>query len=96
MLRQVANIYRQTGGKGMALIGHSSGRAGGKDAMQGNLVNFKLSLDRATSVGSTLVGFGLPRDAIKIDARGASEPKYDESTQNGEAGNRRVDVFIEY
>lgn len=96
VLRQVAAIYRQSGGKGVVLVGHSSGRNGTKDALQGNLVNFKLSLDRATSVGSILVGFGLPRDVVKIDARGASEPKYDESTQNGEAGNRRVDVFIEY
>lgn len=96
MLRQVADIYRQSGGKAVALIGHSSGRNGTKDALQGNLVNFKLSLDRATSAGNALVGFGLPRDSVKIDARGASEPKYDESTQNGEAGNRRVDVFIEY
>ena len=96
VLRQVLDIYRQSKGKGITLVGHSSGHSGSQDAQQSNLVNFKLSLDRATAVGNALVAFGLPRDSVRIDARGASEPKYDESTKNGEAGNRRVDVYIEY
>ena len=57
---------------------------------------YKVSLDRAASVGQALVDAGIPLDDIVVDARGSTELKYSEETEAGEAGNRRAEIFLQY
>jgi outer membrane protein OmpA-like peptidoglycan-associated protein len=94
ILRQVADIYRK-GATSVRVIGHSS-RDGGDQSQQKAMVNYKTSLDRASAIAGALVESGVPRDALSVDARGANEPRYAESTRAGVAGNRRAEIFLTF
>ncbi|MEQ8602048.1 MAG: OmpA family protein [Marivibrio sp.] len=94
ILRQVADIYSR-GGASVRVVGHSS-QDGAEAGTQKALVNYKTSLDRASAVAGALAEYGVPRDAISIDARGASELRYAESTAAGVAGNRRAEVYVTF
>ncbi len=94
ILRQVADIFAR-GGQNVRIVGHSSAD-GGEAGQDKALVNYKTSLDRASAVAGALVDYGVPRDALSVDARGAKQLRYAESTQAGIAGNRRAEVFITF
>lgn len=96
IIGQVAQIFRQRNGKRLAIIGHSSTKAGERDPQKNALVNYKVSLDRATAVAQALVEAGVSRERIALDARGAKELKFSEANENGEAGNRRAEIFINF
>ena len=57
-------------------------------------VNEKLSLERATAVANFLVGQGISRDRIKTEGLAFDAPVADNSTPEGRAANRRVEVYI--
>lgn len=96
ILRQVAQIYQRDGGKRVVIVGHSSQSGVQGSQSEQALVNYKVSLDRAASVGQALVDAGIPLDDIVVDARGSKELKYSEETEAGEAGNRRAEIFLQY
>lgn len=94
ILRQVAQIFSQ-GAQTVRIIGHTS--VGTEDgSQQAALVSYKASLDRASAVADALADYGVPRDALSIDARGAKQPRYDESTDAGIAANRRAEIFMSF
>ncbi|MBP5856079.1 OmpA family protein [Marivibrio halodurans] len=94
ILRQVAQIFSQ-GAQTVRIIGHTS--VGTEDgSQQAALVTYKASLDRASVVADALADYGVPRDALSIDARGAKQPRYDESTDAGIAANRRAEIFMSF
>lgn len=95
IVEKVAALFRD-GGKSVRVIGHSSAASGAKDAVKAGLVNYKVSLDRASAVATALVQSGVPKAAIQVDARGASQPLYEENTREAQAYNRRAEVFILY
>ncbi len=95
VLSQVAGIYRN-GGKSINVVGHASQSTGVNDQVRQDLVNYKASLDRATSAAAALLRIGIPQDRIDIAAVGAREPRYTEDSSAGIAGNQRVEVFIQY
>ena len=95
VLSQVAGIYRN-GGKSIQVVGHASQSTGVSDQVRQDLVNYKASLDRATSAAAALLRIGIPQDRIEIAAVGAREPRYTEESAAGVAGNQRVEVFIQY
>ncbi|HAJ19079.1 MAG TPA: hypothetical protein DCL95_03310 [Rhodospirillaceae bacterium] len=96
ILRQVAQIYQRDGGKRVVIVGHSSQSGVQGSQSEQALVNYKVSLDRAASVGQALVDAGIPLNDIVVDARGSKELKYSEETEAGEAGNRRAEIFLQY
>ncbi len=57
-------------------------------------VNERLSLERATAVANNLVGQGISRDRIKTEGLAYDAPIADNSTAEGRAANRRVEVYI--
>jgi len=57
-------------------------------------LNRKLSERRAMSVGKALTDSGLDAARLKCEGRGFNEPKADNSTREGRALNRRVEIFI--
>jgi outer membrane protein OmpA-like peptidoglycan-associated protein len=57
-------------------------------------LNDRLSLERAQSVRSYLVGRGVRGDAVQVMGRGEREPVADNSTEAGRAKNRRVEIFL--
>ena len=89
-------MARQVKGQGRILyvVGHASQRTGDMDYAKHKLVNFNVSLDRANKVAGELRRLGVASAKIVVEAKGDSEPLYFEFMPDGEAKNRRVEVFI--
>lgn len=94
VLRQVAVIHQAEGGI-LRVQGHASGRTGLVSTQEHERVNRVMSAKRAESVAAALRNFGVPPAAILVEALSDSNPIYEESTANGEAGNRRAEIFLE-
>lgn len=94
VLRQVAALHSQRGGR-VIVYGHASQRTLTSQAESHKLANFETSFDRATAVSKYLERQGVPSDSIVSVARGSAEPVYYEFMPTGEAGNRRVEVYLE-
>jgi flagellar motor protein MotB len=95
ILRDIALLQQQRGGR-IRVVGHASGRAKSLDPAAHRLANFELSLGRARNVALAMTEFGVDPEILQVVAASASEPAYEESQPTGEAGNRRVEIFLEY
>lgn len=95
VLKDVARLHRERGGL-VRVIGHASQSTGGGDAVKQRLANFNISLARANSVARELSRLGVPIDQVQVAAAGAQQPIYYESSPTGEAGNRRVEIYLDY
>ena len=58
------------------------------------MVNFKISIDRADEIASTLVKLGINKQNIQVAAVSDTQPAYYEFMLSGEAGNRRTEIFL--
>jgi len=75
-------------GAPVKIVGHTDSK--GSDAY-----NIKLSKQRAGAVAKYLVDQGIPQNLISIDGKGEREPIATNSTDEGRALNRRIDVHVE-
>lgn len=71
----------------LKIIGHT-------DNIGGKSYNDNLSLNRAKSVASYLSAGGIDRNSIIEQGKGFSQPVTDNTTEQGRAKNRRVEIFI--
>lgn len=71
------------------VVGHTDSR--GSDAY-----NQKLSERRAASVATYLVSQGLPSEKISTEGKGESQPVADNTTDEGRAKNRRVELHLSH
>ena len=71
----------------LKIIGHT-------DNIGGKSYNDNLSLNRAKSVASYLSAGGIDRNSIIEQGKGFSQPVADNTTEQGRAKNRRVEIFI--
>ena len=69
------------------IIGHT-------DSTGSDAINNPLSIERATSARDYLTGRGVGASRIAVDGRGEREPIADNSTLEGRAKNRRIEVFV--
>ena len=69
------------------VIGHT-------DSIGSEEYNQQLSLRRATSVKDYIVSKGVDASIIDVSGKGESQPVADNSTKEGRAQNRRVEVRI--
>ncbi len=67
---------------------------GHTDSKGTNSYNLKLSEQRARAVAGYLTNNNINNNRINIKGFGESVPKYDNNTENGRAGNRRVEFLI--
>ncbi|MBW7925169.1 MAG: OmpA family protein [Burkholderiaceae bacterium] len=74
-------------GTTVRIIGHTDNT--GTDA-----INDPLSVNRAASVRQYLAARGVDPARIAIDGRGSREPVADNSTTQGRAMNRRVEIYV--
>ena len=95
VLQQVANTWQQTGGV-LRVIGHASMRTGNMSLEHHLEVNRRVSEGRAAAVVSRLLSLGVSREAIFVGADGSADPRYYEGVPAGEAGNRRVEIYLDY
>ncbi|MEO7161017.1 MAG: OmpA family protein [Polaromonas sp.] len=71
----------------VTIIGHTDNT--GSDA-----INNPLSVDRANAARDYLVGRGVAAQRLATDGRGEREPIADNSTVQGRAKNRRVEIYV--
>ena len=95
MIRNIAAAAQQSNAY-IRVIGHASARTAEMELSSHELVNFQESMDRAQSVADALVGAGVPRDRVLVEAMSASQPLFYESMPSGEAGNRRAEILFQY
>jgi outer membrane protein OmpA-like peptidoglycan-associated protein len=69
------------------IVGHT-------DSTGGDAVNDPLSVERAAAVRSYLIERGVAGTRVTTAGRGSHEPVADNSTVDGRAKNRRVEVFV--
>jgi len=95
VLEQVAATWQQTSGF-IRVIGHASMRTGNMSLEQHLAVNRRVSEGRAAAVVSRLIDLGVNPNAIFVGADGSADPRYYEGVPAGEAGNRRVEIYLDY
>jgi len=93
ILRQVAQLWRERGGR-LRLLGHASSRTDPLDAERHAEVNLRISRQRAEAVAAELRQAGVPADALLVEAVGDRGRVYHEFMVTGEAGNRRVEIYL--
>ena len=94
VLRDVVTLRRQRGAT-IRVVGHASAHTAVSDRITHDSVNFEMSLKRANSVAAELIALGAARDRVRAEARGDQQPVYHEFMSTGQAGNRRVEIFLE-
>ena len=69
------------------VVGHT-------DSVGSDTFNQQLSERRAMSVGDYLASYGVPRQRLRTEGRGESEPRATNATEAGRQLNRRVEIFV--
>lgn len=95
VLRQIAAIQARAGGRPIRVVGHSSSRTSVTDPVKHRKANLAISKRRAESVARELMRLGLSQNQVTVLARADTQPVYHEFMPTGEAGNRRVEIFIQ-
>lgn len=93
-IRAVAAEAKRTG-RTVRVVGHSSQRTGNMPFERHLIANFNISLDRANRVAQALARAGVDGSRIVVEAVGDTQPLYFEFMPNGEAENRRAEIFLE-
>jgi outer membrane protein OmpA-like peptidoglycan-associated protein len=95
-VRQAAAAFKATGGSGtIKVVGHASSRTPNMPVERHLEVIFQKSQARANAVAQALIRAGVPASQVHIEAVGDSQPVYYESMPQGEAGNRRAEIFLQ-
>lgn len=81
----IAKAYKSDGVRKVLIVGHADSR--GDSAM-----NQRLSEQRAKAVAKIFMNEGYPASGIYYQGAGESEPVADNSTEDGRAKNRRVEL----
>jgi outer membrane protein OmpA-like peptidoglycan-associated protein len=96
---QVSNAvaaFRANGGNGtIKVVGHASSRTPNMSVQRHLEVIFQKSQARANAVAQALIRAGVPAEKVIVEAVGDSQPIYYESMPQGEAGNRRAEIFVQ-
>ena len=96
-IKKVANLFYENKGKKIVIVGHASSRTNyDMDLTKHALVNFNISLERATKVMSEFSTIGLNSQRIELVAMSDAKPLYAEIMPRLEAANRRAEIFIQY
>jgi flagellar motor protein MotB len=93
ILAQVVALQKERGGV-LHVVGHSSSRTRNLTPEKHRLVNYKMSAERAKIVASELIRRGANRRTVATAALADTQPLYQEVMPNGEAGNRRAEIFL--
>jgi outer membrane protein OmpA-like peptidoglycan-associated protein len=93
VIAQVASAQR-AGGEGVLVVGHASSRTRQLSKARHEVANFDVSFARANVVAQELIRAGVPADRVTVEAVADGQPIYSEAMPNGEAGNRRAEIFF--
>ena len=87
VLDRFASSLRDNPNTDVRIVGHTGGT--GSDA-----INNPLSVDRATSTRNYLTARGVSNARIRVEGQGSYQPIASNSTPDGRARNRRVEIFV--
>ena len=87
MLDRFASSLRDNPNTDVRIVGHTDNT--GSDA-----INNPLSVDRATSTRNYLTARGVSNARIRVEGQGSYQPIASNSTPDGRARNRRVEIFV--
>jgi OOP family OmpA-OmpF porin len=87
ILDEMATAMTRLKGRKFEVIGHT-------DALGARAANVSLSLARAQSVKTYLVGKGLPADTLATLGLGPDQPVASNATDEGRARNRRIEFRV--
>lgn len=87
VLNQFANTLNANPVTTVTIVGHT-------DSTGSDAVNNPLSLDRANSARDYLIARGVGVARFSTEGRGSREPVADNSTAEGRAKNRRVEIYV--
>jgi len=76
------------------IVGHASSRTRQLPKARHEVANFQVSFKRANAVAQALIQSGVPSNRVTVEAVADDQPVYSESMPNGEAGNRRTEIFF--
>ncbi|GAK44087.1 OmpA/MotB [Tepidicaulis marinus] len=82
-------------GTALRVVGHASSRTSDLPLARHKLANFDVAARRAEAVAAELARQGIDPSRILIESQGESSPVFHETMPAGEAGNRRVEIYIE-
>jgi len=91
ILEQVARAQKERGQR-LLVVGHSS--AGSEEVENQAEANLMMSQRRANAVAEGLRAAGVAPEDLHIQALGDRDLQYQETGPTGEAGNRRVEIFL--
>lgn len=95
-IREAVEAFQQRGGTGfIKVVGHSSSRTSNMPVEKHLMEIFAKSQERANAVAHELIRDGVPASRVLVEAVGDSQPVYYESMPEGEAGNRRAEIFFQ-
>jgi hypothetical protein len=95
-IRNAVAVFRQRGGTGyIKVVGHASSRTANMPIEKHLMTIFAKSQARANSVAREIIRQGVPASHVLVEAVGDSQPVYYESMPQGEAGNRRAEIFLQ-
>lgn len=86
-LDKLAASFREYGDNNIEVTGHT-------DSIGSNASNIELSQKRAISVGKYLIGQGIDKNRIQVYGAGPSQPIASNSSEEGRAQNRRVEIRL--
>ncbi|HEY9198781.1 MAG TPA: OmpA family protein, partial [Gammaproteobacteria bacterium] len=69
------------------VVGHT-------DSVGSDAYNQRLSEQRAQAVVDYLAGAGVPRERLRVEGRGETEPRDTNATEAGRQLNRRVELYV--
>lgn len=95
VLIAVVEAHRANGGS-VRVVGHASQRTDSADTVKSKIANFGIAYDRARVVAQALTRLGVPADRIYISSMSDQAPAYSEATVQGEAANRRADIYLDF
>lgn len=93
ILATVASAQREMGAS-VLVVGHASSRTRQLSKARHEVANFQVSFSRANAVAQALIQSGVPSNLVTVEAVADDQPIYSEAMLNGEAGNRRAEVFF--
>lgn len=95
-LQQFATVLKNNSGCDVSIQGYTDNQGWkGCNAAQSAAKNQALSLDRATAVSTYLLSLAVPSSQIKsVEGFGEANPVASNATKEGQAQNRRVEVYM--
>ncbi|MBQ9215353.1 MAG: OmpA family protein [Prevotella sp.] len=95
-LQQFATVLKNNSGCDVSIQGYTDNQGWkGCNAAQSAAKNQALSLDRASAVSTYLMSLAVPSSQIKsVEGFGEANPVASNATKEGQAQNRRVEVYM--